>query len=150
MFNIDTLGRRVRRFAALCWLSGSASCIATTEEVDPTEGERQVGTDEGEDPGWASALAEADVQARSTSIESKAEGNDIVQRQDRLTVSRSAALSAEAKRELATLNESTSYYSHTTYMNEATGTRRTDCSGFVGYAVRRIDRAAFELVPHPR
>ena len=38
------------------------------------------------------------------------------------------------------LNKSTSYYSHTTYMNESTGTRRTDCSGFVGYALNRVAR----------
>ena len=55
----------------------------------------------------------------------------------------------EAIREVNTLNTSTSYYWHGTYMNEDTGTRRTDCSGYVDYAIRRVLPDAYEKVPHP-
>jgi hypothetical protein len=56
---------------------------------------------------------------------------------------------AEVDRERRTLNVATSYYSHDTYMNESTGTRRTDCSGFVDYALQRVLPDAYAKVPHP-
>lgn len=62
---------------------------------------------------------------------------------------RGGILNKEVVRELGNLNTATSYYSHSTYVNEATGTRRVDCSGFVDYAVRRVLPEAYEKVPHP-
>jgi hypothetical protein len=63
---------------------------------------------------------------------------------------RGTTLYKEAMREVNWLNTATSYYAHMTYMNEDTGTRRTDCSGYVDYAVKRVLPDAYEKVPHPR
>jgi hypothetical protein len=65
------------------------------------------------------------------------------------TLSRGRIFYNEIKRELYSLNVGTSYYSHDTYMNETTGTRRTDCSGFVDYALKRVLLDAYLKVPHP-
>lgn len=73
----------------------------------------------------------------------------IAQSSDPLTATRGATLFNEAKRNTSWLKESTSYYSHDTYMNESTGTRRTDCSGLTGYALTRVLRDAFDKIPHP-
>jgi hypothetical protein len=56
---------------------------------------------------------------------------------------------AEVDRELRHTNTATSYYSHDTYINESTGTRRTDCSGLVDYAFKRVLPDAYIKVPHP-
>jgi hypothetical protein len=65
-----------------------------------------------------------------------------------LGTARGISLINEARREYNTLNKSTSYYSHTTYVNEATGTRRVDCSGFVDYILTRVMPDAYAKVPH--
>lgn len=44
----------------------------------------------------------------------------------------------EIEREARSLDPLSSFYSHTTVMNEATNTRQTDCSGFVDYALGRV------------
>jgi hypothetical protein len=62
---------------------------------------------------------------------------------------RGQKLSSEMQRMVSFLNKSTSYYDHTTYMNESTGTRRTDCSGFLGYGLNRVMPDAYAKVPHP-
>lgn len=54
-------------------------------------------------------------------------------------------LYSEATRELAATVSSE--YNHTTYVNEATGTYNYDCSGFVGYALRRLSLPAWNDVP---
>lgn len=100
---------------------------------------------EADDPGFAAAVAETEVD--TTPDEPGADG--IAQKSDALLSTRGTKLIEEARREAAFLNRSTSYYSHTTYMNESTGTRRTDCSGFLGYALNRVMPDAYAKVPHP-
>jgi hypothetical protein len=73
-------------------------------------------------------------------------GEGVAQANQALLSDRRIALFNEIKREYGWLNKSTSYYSHTTYMNESTGTRRTDCSGYIGYALRRVLRSAYDII----
>jgi hypothetical protein len=54
------------------------------------------------------------------------------------TTARGQALFLEAEREAHSLDPATSFYSHTTVMDENTGTRQTDCSGFVDYILSRV------------
>lgn len=75
-----------------------------------------------------------------------ADGENIAQGSQALLSDRRYMLFNESKREYGWLNKSTSYYSHTTYMNESTGTRRTDCSGYIGYALRRVLRTAYDRI----
>lgn len=53
----------------------------------------------------------------------------------------SGLLLAEAERELARMNSSA--YSHKTIVDEENGIYQYDCSGFVGYALKRADPCAF-------
>jgi hypothetical protein len=57
------------------------------------------------------------------------------------TVAGGILLLKEARRILGAARSST--YSHTTYVDEATGTFDFDCSGFVDYAMSRVVPAAF-------
>lgn len=116
------------------------------EKDDPSNG--TVEGREGEDEGYAAAIAQnGEALADDTSADDP--GSDVAQTSDALLSTRGTSLINEAKRQLNFLNRSTSYYSHTTYMNESTGTRRTDCSGFVGYALNRVQPTAYAKVPHP-
>lgn len=92
---------------------------------------------------------EAPAEAGAAGGEAIAATDDIGQSSDALLSTRGTKLHKEATRNTTWLKESTSYYSHTTYMNESTGTRRTDCSGLVGYVLKRVLRDAFDKVPHP-
>jgi len=107
---------------------------------------------EGQDQGWDAALKEAEQPAppqQTTSTDSEG-SSDIGKSSDALTVSsRGYALVSEHRRQLSYLDVATSYYDHTTYMNESTGTRRTDCSGWVDYSLTRVLKSAYDLVPHP-
>ncbi|MEO7092910.1 MAG: hypothetical protein ABI175_06650, partial [Polyangiales bacterium] len=96
-------------------------------------------------------LEEANVAAPATPPVAAAEGDgDIGKSSDALTVSsRGYTLVSEHRRQLSYLKTSTSYYDHTTYMNEETGTRRTDCSGWVDYSLTRVLKSSYDLVPHP-
>jgi hypothetical protein len=58
----------------------------------------------------------------------------------------SPALLAEARRELAAMRASA--YTHHTHVDEARGTFDYDCSGFLDYALRRADPAAFAELVH--
>ena len=104
---------------------------------------------EGQDPGWQAAQQEATVAAPAAVVAGQG-SSDIGKSQDALTNgSRGSQMLSEHTRELASLQISTSYYSHTTYMNESTGTRRTDCSGWLDYSLTRVLPSAYALVPHP-
>lgn len=109
----------------------------------------ELGTDmraegsEGEDPGFADAVASAPAG------EPSAADDGVSQTSQALLGSRGAAVKSEAQRLVDMLNQSTSYYSHTTYMNESTGTFRTDCSGFTGYILSRVTRDGYDKVPKP-
>ena len=60
----------------------------------------------------------------------------------------SILLLSEAERELARMTSS--YYTHTTYVDEKSGTYNYDCSGFVGYALTRAVPVAFNALQHKR
>ena len=55
------------------------------------------------------------------------------------------SLAAEAHRELSAARQTR--YQHITDVDEQTGRFDYDCSGFVGYALRRIDPAAYRALP---
>jgi hypothetical protein len=96
---------------------------------------------EGADPTWAQTIAALEA----------AEDRDpfALFHSSHSLLMRGQIVWKEVNRELTTLNTATSYYSHSTYMNEETNTRRTDCSGFVDYAIRRVLPEAYDKVPHP-
>jgi hypothetical protein len=96
------------------------------------------------DEGWAPTVAELDARERGFSDDTFG----LFQATHSLYM-RGGILNKEVLRELGNLNSATSYYSHTTYVNEETGTRRVDCSGFVDYAVRRVLPEAYDKIPHP-
>ena len=96
------------------------------------------------DPGWAQTLAQ--LEAREEGLDDDEFG---LFHATHSLYMRGGILNKEVVRELSNLNTSTSYYSHTTYVNEETGTRRVDCSGLVDYAVKRVLPDAYEKVPHP-
>lgn len=106
------------------------------------ETDTKVEGSEGEDPGYAESLS-APATATPES------DDDIGQRSDALLGTRGTSLRTEALRTTDFLNRSASYYSHTTYMNESTGTRRTDCSGLTGYVLSRAVPGAITSVPKP-
>jgi hypothetical protein len=58
----------------------------------------------------------------------------------------SPALLAEARRELTAMRASS--YTHHTHVDESRGTFDYDCSGFLDYALRRADPAAFAELVH--
>lgn len=66
----------------------------------------------------------------------------------RLPKTGSILLFNEAERELARMTSS--YYTHTTYVDEKSGTYNYDCSGFVGYALSRAAPGAFSALQHKR
>lgn len=96
---------------------------------------------EGVDPTWAQTMAELGAE----------EGHNPfgLYRANHSLLMRGQIFWKEANRQLTTLNTETSYYSHSTYMNESTNTRRADCSGYVDYALRRVLPEAYDKVPHP-
>jgi hypothetical protein len=132
---------------------GSADGSGGGDMIDDPANVAHVDGYEGQDEGWAAALDEANVPAPATppvADEASEGSSDIGKSQDALTVtSRGYTLVSEHRRQLSYLKVSTSYYDHTTYMNEETGTRRTDCSGWVDYSLIRVLRSAYDLVPHP-
>jgi len=54
----------------------------------------------------------------------------------------------EAERQLARMTSS--YYTHTTNIDEQSGTYNYDCSGFVGYSLARAVPGAFSVIGHKR
>lgn len=55
-----------------------------------------------------------------------------------------AILDGESDRQLAAMK--TTVYQHTTSVDESTGTFKYDCSGFLGYALRRVLPEQFEAI----
>ena len=104
---------------------------------------------EGDDTGYAAALAQNGDAPRDYDGTPDEAGDEIGHTSDALLSSRGTSVVNEVVREKNNLNKSTSYYSHTTYMNESTDTRRTDCSGFLGYALNRVAPDAYAKIPHP-
>lgn len=153
MVRIDTLPLRrallvLAPIAGLLGVAcgGSANGSGGGDVQDDPANVASVDGYEGQDPGWPGALAEANIPAPKGT---ESDG-DVGTSQSALTNgSRGLQLLSEHKRELASLHVSTSYYSHTTYMNESTGTRRTDCSGWLDYDLTRVLKSAYDLVPHP-
>ena len=149
------LRRSLFALAPLTLLLGACGGVANVDGAggDPSEDPANIAhVDgiEGQDPGWATAAQQAEhdgVLAETAKIDAAPQG-DIGHSSEALSTGRGAKLFSEASRELATLDVPTSYYTHTTYMNESTGTRRTDCSGFVDYVMTRTQPTAFKLVPH--
>ncbi len=66
----------------------------------------------------------------------------------KLPQSGSNLLLIEAEREFSRMTSS--YYTHTTYVDEKAGTYNYDCSGFVGYALSRAVPGAFNALQHKR
>lgn len=95
------------------------------------------------DPGWVPTIAALEATERPI------DDTFSLFRTAHSVAARGQTLYKEANRLYTFLNTSTSYYAHMTYMNEETGTRRTDCSGYVDYAVRRVLPDAYDKVPHP-
>jgi hypothetical protein len=104
---------------------------------------------EDDDRGFADAVADLPVDAPADALPVDETADGIGSTSAALTAGRAATLAKETARNADWLKASTSYYTHDTYMNETTGTRRTDCSGLVGYALRRVLKSAYDLVPHP-
>ncbi len=97
---------------------------------------------EGDAPDFVPSGEEAGAQPAAAPTE-----DGIAQSSDALTSStRRLWVRDEAKRQVDWLRTSTSYYSHETYMNESTGTRRTDCSGYVAYAFSRVLPVSYNRV----
>ncbi len=125
-------------------LGAGLTRLPTWGETDDPHNVSFVHGHEGDDSGWPLVAAALDHDV----------GRDVgrelpLMQADHALSSRGATFYREISRELSSLNVSTSYYSHDTYMNESTGTRRTDCSGFVAYALKRVLFDAYERVPHP-
>jgi cell wall-associated NlpC family hydrolase len=85
----------------------------------------------------AAGAAEADDDAASE------EGDEALP----VAVGTSPTLLAEIDRELAAVKSTT--YSHRLLIDEGAGRFEYDCSGFVGYALRRVRAGALEPIPHP-
>lgn len=108
-------------------------------------GEMQVEGREGDDQGLVETLAALDAEPPAEEPVDPAAPSEIAQTSDALLSTRGTKLAKESRRQVDFLKRSTSYYSHTTYMNETTGTRRADCVGFVSYALKRVLPDAFKL-----
>jgi hypothetical protein len=166
MVRIDSLRRSLLAIVPVLALSAvactgnvdetaAAGEQTATEQQNPSMTEQQAddpvnGVAEGreaDDQGYAAAIAQDGVSAADESADEA--GDEIGSRGDALLSTRGASIANEVKRQTYELNKSTSYYSHTTYMNETTDTRRTDCSGFVGYALNRVQPDAYAKIPHP-
>lgn len=106
---------------------------------------------EGDDPDFERAVAENPGGAAREDVarddDSKDEVDDAIDSVSRALLStRGTIVANEARRIAGFTKRSTSYYSHPTYMNESTGTRRADCSGLLGYVLSRKQPRAYELV----
>ncbi len=106
------------------------------------ENDTRVEGTEGGDRGYADALTTPPPQAPTSD-------DDVAQGAQALLSTRGGAIKNEALRIAGFVNASTSYYSHTTYMNESTGTRQTDCSGLTGYMLSRAVPDAVAKVSKP-
>lgn len=124
---------------------GGETANATTDEQPNAVAEGS----EADDKGYEAALGQEGAPLAADSTPDDPGSDGVGSSSSALGTARSTTFSSEVRREYNTLNKSTSYYSHTTYMNESTGTRRTDCSGFVGYALNRVSPDAYAKVPHP-
>lgn len=117
------------------------------DSVEPTEeelGSGPIGGREGADVGFAAAIAENPDVPEAPDAQTGDLGTAI----SALTTSaRGATLNAEAVRIAGWTNRSTSYYSFSTYMNESTGTRRSDCTGLMAYILARKQPSAYGLIP---
>ncbi len=116
---------------------------ASTPTEEETAGLAVEGS-EGGDDGLASTLAENPADAEAPAAEGDGE---VGQQSEALLSTRGASLASEARRIANFTTRSTSYYSHTTYMNESTGTRRTDCSGLMAYIISRKSSSGYALLP---
>jgi hypothetical protein len=136
-------------FAAAA-LFAMAGCAAPQEGTDEEpRATADLSGVEGEDPGWAAAMAqnEAHAKAEASATQNTPEG-EIATTSQALGSARGKSISTEARREYVTLNLPTSYYSHTSYFNETTNTRRADCTGFADYVISRVQPTGYSLVPH--
>jgi hypothetical protein len=142
----------MRRAWIAVLIAGAAACHRSTPAVSPPAAAAApldaVVTQEPaapfDDSGWEATLAQ--LEARDQGLD---DGPFGLFHATHSLYMRGQILNKEVLRQLSHLNTGTSYYSHTTYVNEETGTRRVDCSGFVDYAVRRVLPEAYEKVPHP-
>ncbi len=117
----------------------------------PSNGEpgaQRTGRTEGQDDGWTETLAAELFAALPADPAARAFGGLGASR-DALTTPRRETVWREARRNTIELKKSTSYYSHTTYINEKTDTRRADCSGYIGYVLQRTYKSAYDAIPTP-
>lgn len=122
---------------------------AENTPVTPTGeelGDSRANGTEGQDDGLDAALA-ANPAAPETPADST--DGELGQTSDALLSDRGTSLASEGKRIAGFTDRPTSYYSFTTYMNESTGTRRTDCSGLMTYILKRKQATAYSLIPIP-
>ncbi|GAC1590959.1 MAG: hypothetical protein NVS3B20_17250 [Polyangiales bacterium] len=148
MRQIDTLSLLVFPFASMLFACGGATTGNADPHADPTNPSQEQGR-EGEDPGWSEASLNHHSVATTARLRSKGGRGLTSAKSLGSSGDRSSSFLGEAQRELDSLDIGSSYYSHTTYMNESSGTRRTDCSGWMDYILRTTLSDAYILVPHP-
>jgi len=120
----------VRPWVWLCFalVACRAPRPAVTSSRPAPEEPREYQDYEGEDPGWNQTVPT--ISSFPTSAGSEGSGE---------------ALVAEAVRELRAVQSTR--YRHRTRVDEETGTFEFDCSGFVAYALTRVNPAALARVP---
>ncbi|MBI2394226.1 MAG: hypothetical protein HYV09_31940 [Deltaproteobacteria bacterium] len=97
---------------------------------------------EGMDQGLEAALAENPAEPEARPVV-----DGVGTSSQALLSDRGTSLANEARRIAGYTNRSTSYYAFTLYMNESTGTRRTDCSGLIAYILSRKQSGGYDLIP---
>lgn len=94
------------------------------------------------------AILDINTNSTASATKSPASGKNTSGTAGKLQQSGSKLLLNEAEREFSRMTSS--YYTHTTYVDEKTGTYNYDCSGFVGYALSRAVPGAFNALQHKR
>lgn len=117
--------------------------VPTSEET----GDLVIEGREGDDPGIDAAIAANPdpTPEAAPSVDPSAGG--VGQSTQALLSTRGSTLATEARRIAGFTDRPTSYYSTTTYMNESTGTRRTDCTGLMTYILKRKALSGYNLIP---
>jgi hypothetical protein len=102
----------------------------------------------GIEPASTYAIPYTTVNSQKNVTKLSASGRENIPSTTKLPKTGSILLLNEAERELARMTSS--YYTHTTCVDEKSGTYNYDCSGFVGYALSRAVPGAFSVLQHKR
>jgi hypothetical protein len=122
-----------------------AGASGATGATGATESNGAQGGDQAAQPASGSSGGSSSGTSASSSANGNGESTG-AQPASLQTTDRGRTFLDEVQREARSLDPLTSYYSHTTVMNESTNTRQTDCSGFVDYALGRVLPAALDGV----